>query len=244
MIYVYICTRDEIFMNESIQYSGCTISPRKCQCFEKLNDEERKMLEDNSVEIVYKKKEMICKQGALVSHVMHIESGLVKIFIEDGSNSLVLKVATAGNLVALTSVSEDQNRYKYSASAYVDTVIKQIDVKIFRQLINQNAQFAREVIDILSMNNSQIYGRFFCFTHKQSYGRVADILLCLSERVFKMKDFELPLSRRDLADLSGMSSETVIRILKQFDKDNLIKLKGKSILIQDEEQLRHISEKG
>jgi CRP/FNR family transcriptional regulator len=209
-----------------------------------LSKEEVELLKENSVNIEFKKKEMICKQGGLVSHIMYVEKGLAKVFIEDGNNTLVLKVVSTGNFVALTSVSEEFNTYKYSAMAYVDTLIKQIDVNIFRNLIKQNAHFAKEVIDILSVNNSQIYGRFFCFTHKQSYGRVADILLCMAERVFNSNEFELPLSRKDLAELTGMSSETIVRILKKFDEDKLIKLTGKTIKLINIEQLLHISDKG
>ena len=90
-----------------------------------------------------------------------------------------------GNFIGLASVSEEQITYQYSAMAYVDSVIRQVDLKAFRQLLTQNSEFAKEVINILSANSVQIYGRFFCLTHKQAYGRVADILLCLADRVFK-----------------------------------------------------------
>ena len=48
------------------------------------------------------------------------------------------------------------------------------------------------------------------YFHKQSFGRLADILLCLSDRVFRNEEFDLPLSRKDLSELSGLSVETVI----------------------------------
>jgi CRP/FNR family transcriptional regulator len=202
------------------------------------------LLEDNSVRIKYKKREVICKQGGFVSHIMHVEKGLAKVFLEDGKNSLVLKIIPTGNLLGLTSLSEDYNIYQYSAMAFIDTEIRQIDINIFRQLIKQNALFAKEVIDILSSNSVQIYGRFFCLTHKQAYGRLADILLCLADRIFKSPEFELPLSRKDLAELSGMSQETVIRMLKKFHDDGLIRLDGKNFSVLDYERLRRISETG
>jgi CRP/FNR family transcriptional regulator len=173
-----------------------------------------------------------------------MEKGLTKVFIDNGSNNLVLKIIPEGNLLGLTSVSEDHNTFQYSAMAYVDSEVKLIDINIFRQMVRQNAEFAKEVIDILSANSVQIYGRFFCLTHKQAYGRLADILLCLANRVFKTDNFELPLSRRDLAELSGMSSETVIRMLKKFSDDKLILLEGKKFKVLDYERLNKISEIG
>ena len=231
-------------MDNKMNFTGCTISTRSCKCFDILTDEQKQLLDDNSVNIKYKKKEVICKQGGFVSHIMYIEKGLAKVFIDNGENSLVLRISSEGTFLGLATVSEEHNTYQYSAQAYVDTEIRQIDVNIFRQLVNQNTAFAKEVIDILSSNSVQIYGRFFCLTHKQAYGRLADILLCLSDRVFKQSEFELPLSRKDLADLSGMSSETVIRMLKKFHEDALIDLDGKNFKVLDYSRLRHISETG
>ena len=175
---------------------------------------------------------------------MFVEKGLVKVFLDNGDNTLVLKIVPGGNLLGLASVSEEHNTYQYSAMAYVDTEIKQINLSVFRDLLKQNADFAKEVIDILSANSVQLYGRFFCLTHKQAYGRLADILLCLSDRVFKNPEFELPLSRKELAELSGMSSETVIRMLKKFNDEGLITMEGKSFKIKDYSKLERISETG
>lgn len=230
--------------NAFAQLSSCTISSSHCKCFEKLTVDERKLLEDNSVIIKYKKKEIICKQGTFVSHVMYMESGLAKVFLDNGANTLVLKIIPDGNLIGLASVSEESNTYHYSAMAYVDSEVRQVDMKTFRYLLHQNPHFAKDVIDILSSNSVQIYGRFFCLTHKQAYGRLADILICLSDRIFKNAEFELPLSRKDLAELSGMSSETVIRMLKKFHDEGLIFMAGKNFKLIDYNRLKRISETG
>jgi CRP-like cAMP-binding protein len=231
-------------MNNTAGTTSCTISSHQCRCFDILTQEEQRYLEENSANVSYKKKEVICKQGSFVSQIMHVEHGLVKVFIENESNTLVLKIIPSGNLLGLTSISEEFNTYQYSAMAYVDTRIRQIDINAFRTLVMQNPAFSREVINILSSNNVQVTGRFFCLTHKQAYGRLADILLCLSDRIFKTADFELPLSRQDLAELTGMSSETVIRILKRFDNEGLIRMEGKNFSVLDYHRLKKISETG
>jgi len=231
-------------MDEILRYTACTISSHYYKCFDKLTEEERKSIERQSVTIKYKKGEIICKQGSFVSQVMYVEKGLVKVFLDNGKNSLVLKIIPDGNLLDLASVSKEFNTYQYSAMAYIDSEIKQIDINAFRELLNTNSEFAKEVIDVLSANSVQIYGRFFCLTHKQAFGRLADIILCLSELIFKMKEFELPLSRKDLAELSGMSSETVIRILKKFNEEGLISMNGKTFTVHDYDRLQQISDKG
>jgi CRP/FNR family transcriptional regulator, polysaccharide utilization system transcription regulator len=231
-------------MENEMQYSGCTISSHPCKCFDKLTKEEEEFLNKNSTKVNYKKGEILCKQGGYASHIMYIEQGLIKVYLDDGMNTLVLKMIPNGNLLGLSSISEDNTKFQYSAMAYIDTVVKQIDIKAFRELIKTNPEFSKSVIDILSSNSIQINGRFFCLTHKQSYGRLADIILCLADRIFKDKQFQLPLSRKDLAELSGMSPETVIRMLKKFKEDGLIEMDGKSFKIIDHPRLKRISETG
>lgn len=231
-------------MEEVLRFSGCTLSYHQNKCFEKLTREERDFLNANSVKIKYKKGEMICKQGGFVSHVMYMEKGLAKVFLDNGTNSLVLRIIPDGSFLGLAVVSEKHSTFPYSAMAYMDSEIRQIDINTFRQLMKQNISFVTEIIDILSANSIQIYGRFFCLTFKQAFGRLADILLCLSDRIFKNTEFDLPLSRKELAELSGMSPETVIRMLKEFNTEGLIRLEGKSIVVLDYQRLKKISETG
>jgi CRP/FNR family transcriptional regulator len=231
-------------MDNNNQFSGCTISSYDCKCFEKLTEEEQQLIEDNSVRISYNKGEMVCKQGGFVSQIIYMESGLAKVYIDDNRNSLLLRLTPKGSFIGLSAVSEEFSTFPYSAKVYVDSTVRQIDIQVFREVLNRNNIFAKEIINILSANSVQIYGRFFCLTHKQAYGRLADILLCLSERVFKQNEFDFPLSRKDIAELAGMSSETVVRMLKKFSEDGLIKMDGKKIEISDLDRLHHISEIG
>lgn len=187
---------------------------------------------------------MICKQGGFVSQIMLMEEGLAKVYLDNGTNSLLLRIIPDGSFIGLAAVSEEYSTFPYSSKAYIDSEITQTDVKIFKQLIFQNASFAKGIIDILSSNSVQIYGRFFCLTYKQAYGRLADIILCLSDKVFKQVNFELPLSRKDIAELAGMSSETVVRMLKKFNEEGLIKMNGKHLEVIDADRLQRISETG
>jgi CRP/FNR family transcriptional regulator len=225
-------------------YTSCCIGFHKCNCFNVLTEEERELLLDHSALIRYHKGENIFKQGERVSTVQVVESGLVKVYLGESPNSLVLKIVTEGNLVGLTSLSETISTFQYSAKAYKETVIRQIDLTVFRNLVLSNPLFAKSIIDILNSNNIQISNRFFCLTYKQAYGRLADILLCLSDRVFNSDEFELPLNRKELAELTGLAQETVIRMLKQLVSDNLITISGKNVTIRNRQLLKEISDKG
>ena len=84
----------------------------------------------------------------------------------------------------------------------------------------------------------------FSLTQKQMHGRIADVLLYLSKEVFNSSDFELSLSRQDIGELSGMTKDSAIRILKEFENEHIIRLEGKKVSISNNLVLEEISMKG
>lgn len=231
--------------NKSIlEASNCTVNYNSLNCFDKLTDEEMHLLEKNTREITYNAREIICKQNTFASHIMFVCSGLVKTYIENDKDSLLLRIIPAGSLIGLSALMQNNSVFSFSAASYVPTRIKMFDINVFRHIIKTNALFASEIINIFCENSIQIYGRFFSLTKKQSYGRLADLLLCLSARVYKTENFELLLSRKEIAELSGLSREKVIRILKEFKESKYIETHGKVIKILDYESLQKISDFG
>ncbi|GAB4313401.1 MAG: hypothetical protein Kow00127_04390 [Bacteroidales bacterium] len=209
-----------------------------------LTPDEKTLIEQHSVDINFKKGELIAKQGSFASHVIFLKKGLVKVFLEGNPKDLILKIIPSNRLLTLSSIYEGNNTFLYSASTYIDSTATLIDAEIFKQLIRMNPKFASKIINILNENTAQVYGRFFALTRKQSHGRVADILLCLSQRIYKNNTFNLALSRNDLADLTGLSPESVIRILKEFKEEKIIQIENKEFTILDPETLERISNYG
>ena len=88
------------------------------------------------------------------------------------------------------------------------------------------------------------FRKFVSLTQKQMPGRIADALLYLVEDVYKTNPVKLTISRQDLADLTAMSKESAIRILKQFKMEKIINSDKTTLEVIDMEQLKRISELG
>lgn len=219
----------------------CVVATPHFNCFDSLSEDEMKLLNSNKRDVTFKKGEIIAKQGSFASHIIFLKEGLVKVYLEGGQKDLILKIVTNNHFVSLSSVFDGNDSFIYSVSTYIDSVATLISIDVFKQLIRKNAKFATLIINLLNANTAQIYGRFYCLTRKQSHGRVADIIMCLSENIFKTQSFKLNISRNDLADLTGLSSESVIRILKEFKESGIIDTDNKNIIINDYERLKDIS---
>lgn len=228
-------------MPKSVVYNGCSVGENPLCCFDDLTQDELDFVEENSVEVEYKRGEIICKQGSFASHIMVMKEGLAKIYLENGNDSLILKILPAVNIIGLPALFDGNNTFPYSAQTYMDSTVKLIEIGAFKSLISSNGKFAGQVISMLAENSVIINGRFFCLTKKQTYGRLADVLLCLSNRIYKTDKFPLQLTRKDLAELASMSVESTTRILTKFKEEGLIALHCNEIEILNADKLLEIS---
>jgi CRP/FNR family transcriptional regulator len=80
--------------------------------------------------------------------------------------------------------------------------------------------------------------------YKQMNGRMADTLLYLDSLKNEKEEIFQLLSRKDLADFAGISTESTVKLLKMFEKDGLIALNEKDLKIIKYDALREISRRG
>lgn len=212
--------------------------------FSLLNAEELAEINKDRFEVSYKAGEMIFKQGSASSHVVMLTSGLAKIYLEGNNNrNLILKLIKPTQMFGGPGIFLDNRNY-YSATALENTTVCFITHDNFRKAIRTNADFAEKFIEHINRNAIFTYGRFADLTQKQMPGRVADALLYLSKDIYQSTNFKMSLSRQDLADMTSLSKESFIRILKEFKEEGIIKLSGDSIEIPKIQSLEKISAVG
>ena len=84
----------------------------------------------------------------------------------------------------------------------------------------------------------------FTVSQKQIKGRVAHIILFLSDNIYKKKTFRLPVTRREIGELISMTTENTIRTFSEFKKDGLISMEGKVLTITDYKRLKNVNKTG
>lgn len=215
-----------------------------CKCkslpFMELSVDELIQINRNRVEVNFKKGETIIKQGALAGHIVYIKSGLVKVYREHGVEELVLSLESKGKMIGLQAIYS-QGIYPYSVTAYDDVSVCLLEINSIKSLLVENARFASQLLNLLNEETLFSYNRMACLTLKQLHGRFADLLLCLSLRIYKRKEFQVPLSKKDMAAITNMSQESLSRVVKDFTGDKIVDMKGNKISILNFEKIRHLS---
>lgn len=220
---------------------------KDCNCrvniFSKLSDSELDVLNGNRFEVSFKAGEVMFKQGTPSPYFLCLTTGLAKIYIEGLGKNLILGLVKPVEYIFGPGIYVD-NRHHYSAAAVEDSTACLVDALAYKQLIRENPDFAEDFIRRISLQSIFNFEQVISLTQKQMHGRIADALFYLSEKVYGQNPFEMSISRQDLADLSGMSKESAIRILKEFKEEGILTVEGNTFFILNLKQLRQISETG
>jgi CRP/FNR family transcriptional regulator, polysaccharide utilization system transcription regulator len=209
-----------------------------------LTDAELIKVQENSNVVIFNKKEIIFRQNTRTSHIMFIKSGMVKIF-KEGRNGkyIILKVSLPGDFLGLLSIYGGDTHH-YSASAIQPSEICFVDINVFNELLATNGSFSIKVLGRVANYGLFIYDRLMSQSHKQLPGRIADVILYFSEKIFKSEEFEFPFTRRELAELAGTTKESFIRTLAEFKHDKIIDLDGSVVKINSLKIVKTLSELG
>lgn len=195
-------------------------------------------------ERTYLKGDIITQEGDVINEFLYLKEGLVKLSKTtiEGKDQII-SFSKPFDFVSLLSVFSS-DRYKYSVSAVEDSVVCILDLDVVKKHARENALFTMDLMTRVSEATDKIVLDNLEIKRKYLKGRVAHVLLYFSEYIYNKDEFELPISRREIAEYIGMTTENVIRTLSEFRKDKIIKIFGKDIQIADKKRLQSISEFG
>ncbi len=198
----------------------------------------------SKVEIKFNKGEKIISSGNEIKNMLCIKNGLIKIYYTSKNNKeQIISIAKPYDFSYLINIFSD-NYYKYNISAIEDSTICFISLDNIKKMVLENGNFAISLLNKLSVASDKIINNFLEINKRNLRGRVAYILLFFSKEIYKSNIFNLPVSRKEIAELIDMTTENVIRIMSEFRKEDIIRIHTKEIEIKDEQRLMLIMEKG
>lgn len=225
----------------------------KCDCekcdlkdlfYKSVDDDVIELLCNTKVENSFKSGDVIIEEGTPIESFIYLKSGLVKLFKPGhDEKGQIIMIAKPFDFVSLLSVFSDST-YNYSVTALEDSVTCNIKLDDIKKMIRTNGDFAMSIMKKMSKVTDTIILESLTIRKKNIHGRVAYILLFFAEQIYESDYFELPLSRKEIAEFIGKTTENVIRTLSEFRKDGIIKIFGKNIEIIEKEKLQKISELG
>jgi CRP-like cAMP-binding protein len=209
-----------------------------------INNEEFERIRRFSVQLHFEKGETIVKQGGKSTHLIFLHKGILKFNYQnqDGKNFIMTVVSGSKLLGGANLFFKNTNIFSFVAVEPCDICL--IDERAFRSTMAKHGNFALALFEQTTQVFQSSIFNYISLAHQQVNGRIADILIYLWEEVYKNSEYEFTLSRKEIAEFAACSHENVINTLSKLNKEGVITLEGKKIIINDLQKLREISRRG
>ena len=212
--------------------------------FRNLSREELELVDQNRFEASFKPGEMILKQGSPATHAVFISNGIARICSDNpGQKRILLQIALPTQMLVGPGVFSDHgNSWTVSAISRVEACF--ISLAILKKLAGSNAEFASGMIADMSEKSFILHQKLLGLVRKKMPGRLAEALLFFSTEVFRSDSFDMMLTRQELGEMTNMTKESVVRILRELTNSGLIRSDSARMVILDRDKLRQLSERG
>jgi CRP-like cAMP-binding protein len=190
------------------------------------------------------KHERRLKRGEIVYHlgeapdfIYFLETGLVGLFHLTGSGKeTFFRVFGPNDVMGHRSFFADEP-YHASSIALSSVSLRAVPAEVFGEICERNPLFLREIASTMAVDLGSAELRMAGLLDKTAHKRITESLVYL-----KLKYPDQVWTRKEIAEYSGSTFETVTRVMTILEKKQFIKKKGRDFSIQDPERLLALKE--
>lgn len=221
----------------------CEVCKHKCDLYDAFRSSGRILPETSIIRAGFRKHEMICRQGDSVSHAIYLTGGTAKLYIEGiNGHNIILYLMRPPAYIGLLSFFESIH-YTYSVTAIEDAQVCMVKLDLLKELYLENHEVLLRLNKAFGKSVALIMKKIICLNQKNIRGRIAESLLSLAS-FYGSDNFRLPVTRKELGEMSAISEENTVRLLTELKKEGIISVQGRDVTIIDTALLSKISELG
>lgn len=224
--------------------SGCT---GECSwIFTSLAPKERARLQETSRTYEIPRGEIVFREGEPAFGIYIICQGKVKLAKHSLKGKIqILKLLGPGEILGEKTLF-DREVYTAYAQALEDTRVHFVERAPFVTLLREHPEISIQFIEKLSRELKGFQDKLMETSYEGGLERLSR-LLSMMARQYGVEtdqgiDIGVKLSRQELAELVGVSTETAIRLLSRMKDRGLIAMDGPTIVITDRDGLNRIAE--
>ena len=196
------------------------------------------------VQFAYAKKSVVFTENSPAESMYVVRKGLIKLeeTLSDGSARIV-RVVRKGGIVGLETFLDNGQRYDQTAIALQDSELCRIPYDVTKSLLDSDPNFFNAVLNEWHLQieaSSKVIVEYSTGSLRQ---RLASVLLMLIEEANHNSLIEIEMIHiDDIASLTGVTRESVSRILAEFKRNKILIKSSIKKMRFDELALRDIAE--
>ncbi|MGG7034640.1 MAG: Crp/Fnr family transcriptional regulator [Flavobacterium sp.] len=217
---------------------------RQFSSLKALNKEELLKMAECKTSYTIKKGENIFEEGENINGLFCIKDGICKLSkLSPNGKDQIVKLIKPGELLGQRSMISDEPA-NLSAIALEDMEVCFIPKSEIIGFFDSNNQFSMNMMKSICSDLKDADDLMVSMAQKTVKQRLAGTLLYLNNTFGTNNDgsLRIQLSREELAGMIGTATESCIRLLSEFKKDELIELVGKKIVVKNTSKLKKIAE--
>lgn len=214
---------------------------RRVALFEDLSAEQLERLAPLLKEGTYRKNEVLFRANDPGTTLFILRSGRVKVTLADRQKKeVILRLLHGGEIFGEMALLDGYPRSATVTSLERSNVFM-LDRESFMRFIQENPHWSLKMLATMSRRLRKANERIGAAVFSDAYGKVSRVLLDLiPEGEWRRAEgvrLHLRLTRQQLAAMAGVTRETFIRILKEFERAGSIRTEGKQIIILKQSDL-------
>ena len=222
---------------------NCDWCSYKRNCFYDLlgTKEAKKAWREMRLAHPFKRGEVIFHEGTMPQGIYVVCTGKVKVYKSSRTGQqLTTRVESPGDLVGHVALLADEGQYTGTAETLEPSVVSMIDTRTFYNFLTKYPVASFALMRELARDVRRGENKARDIAFKPARGRLADTLIRM---MVPKKPYPIVagIKRRDLAEMAGLTIETTVRLLKDFEEREVLKKKEKDLVILSEERLRALA---
>lgn len=219
---------------------------RSLPLFAHLSEADQEFIASELEETPYGKGEYIFREGDPAEWFHIVQKGTVKcVKSSPDGRDMTLKVLTPGDLFCCEASVLDGSPHPGCAKVIDQAMVLRIPKKRYLEILKRNPDAAIHVINYLAERLREAQEQAKAMVFHKAERRLASILFALAQKAGVQDPegirLQTRLTRRDLADMAGLTVETATRIMGRFKADHILFGTAKRIVICDIERLQAIA---
>lgn len=187
----------------------------------------------------YDTHDTLFRQGEPSEHLFVLQEGTLKLTLTDvDGREQIVGLPMAGQLLGFNTISERE--YAYTAQSLTPSMVCMIRHRDMLEVLNQNPKVAMRTIEMLNHELTQARSLIRILGQKTAVEKIATFILSLQpdpHHTGNGQMLALPLSRQEMAELLGLTVETVSRLMSEFKREGLIEAPRGHVRILHRERL-------
>ncbi|MDH4066127.1 MAG: Crp/Fnr family transcriptional regulator [Acidobacteriota bacterium] len=185
--------------------------------------------------------EDVFREGDASDAFLVVIEGRVKVFKSLASGKqIILEIFGPGDPLGAVAVYEG-TPYPASALALENVTLLRVEARDFLRLLEQHPALVRGLLSGLTIRIAELTRRLTELTGGRVETRFARLFLKLAGQIGRQAPggtfVPMPLARQELADLTGTTIETCIRIMSRWEKENVVHTGKEGFVILDRAEL-------